>query len=350
MFSPYNLEVFVDLSTLCNAGCPQCHRTDINGLGKVDWLPLLQWSLNDFKKVFPQSVLKKNISQLSICGTWGDPVMNKDIKQIIEYVVETNPNIFINLDTNGSIRDEQWWWELGMIAGKSLRVIFAVDGIDQIMHEKYRRFTNLEKVLSNMRAISETKTQVEGHTILFKHNQDNVEQIKQLCLKNGATRYRVTQSDRFDHENCTDDKYFHFTNEHGENETLQITDYDPPNGFVAHTKQNELDKKIKCRWKQVNRIVVNIDGQVLPCCYFVNTFFKNKFVKHNNKFTKHPVMQAYNDDENNVFKKPLIEIIQESTWFKDTLPNSWAGNNPVNQCVKQCSTLTKTKHQLKAYL
>lgn len=349
MYKPYNLEVFVDLSTLCNAGCPQCHRTSTNGLGKENWLPLIQWSLAEFKQAFPPNCLP-HISQFSICGTWGDPVMNKDIMRIIEYIVKTNPKIFINLDTNGSIRDEQWWWELGIIAGKSLRVIFAVDGIDQQMHEKYRRFTSLEKVLRNMRAISETKSHVEGHTILFKHNQNHVEQIKELCLTNGATRYRVTQSDRFDNENSTEEKYFHFVNEHGKKETLQITDYDPPNAFVAHTTQNQLEKKIVCRWKQVNRILINIDGQALPCCYLVNTYYKNKFITQDDKFRKHPVMQNYIAEENNVFKKPLLDIIRESKWFNDVLPNSWKSDNPVKQCVKQCSTLEKTKHQLKAYL
>ena len=118
MYRTKNLEVFVDLSTLCNAGCPQCHRTSVNGLGKQDWLPMIQWSLDQFKSAFPPDLLKNNVTAMSICGTWGDPVMNKDIKEIISYVVQQNPSVFINLDTNGSIRDEQWWWELGMLAGK----------------------------------------------------------------------------------------------------------------------------------------------------------------------------------------------------------------------------------------
>ena len=29
-----NLHVFLDVSTYCNAGCPQCHRTNPEGLGK----------------------------------------------------------------------------------------------------------------------------------------------------------------------------------------------------------------------------------------------------------------------------------------------------------------------------
>ena len=29
----------LDLTTRCNAGCPQCHRTDLNGLSKQVRLP-----------------------------------------------------------------------------------------------------------------------------------------------------------------------------------------------------------------------------------------------------------------------------------------------------------------------
>jgi len=349
MYRPFELEVFVDLSTLCNAGCPQCHRTATdNKLKKADWLPLLQWSLEDFKKAFPPDCLDI-ISKFSICGTWGDPVMNKDIKEIIEYIVKTNSKILINLDTNGSIRDETWWWELGIIAGKSLRVVFAVDGSTQEMHQKYRRFTNLDKVLKNMQAISETNSFVEGHTILFKHNQEHIEDIKKLCLDNGAKKYRVTQSDRFN-ERGADGKYFYFENEHGKQETLEITTYDPDNGFIAHTDKKILEKEINCRWKKSNRILINIDGQVLPCCYFVNTFYKNKFTITNKKFENHYVIKNYNEKENNIFYKPLLQIIKESEWFNQTLPNSWSSDNPVEQCKKHCSSLTNTKHQLKAYL
>ena len=42
--------IFADITTHCNAGCPQCDRTNPNGLKKVDWLPLISWSLDDFKK------------------------------------------------------------------------------------------------------------------------------------------------------------------------------------------------------------------------------------------------------------------------------------------------------------
>ena len=35
-------------------------------------------------------------------------------------------------------------------------------------------------------------------------------------------------------------------------------------------------KKIVCEWGVKNKVVINPDGQVLPCCYFCNPHFYNK--------------------------------------------------------------------------
>lgn len=353
MYKPYDLKIFVDISTYCNAGCPQCHRTDPNGLGKAEWLPLIQWNIEQFKTAFPLNLLKQT-KILNLCGTWGDPVMNKDIKEIVQYIAKTNPNTDIHINTNGSMRDEQWWWELGIIGGKNLRVVFAVDGTNQEMHEKYRRFTNLEKVLKNMKALSDTRATSVGHTILFRHNQDHIKSIKTLCEKNGATSYMVTTSDRFDHEDSQEGKYFYFRNEQGIDDVLEISTHTSENAFIQGTHhQKELQKEIKCRWKFSNRILVNIDGQVYPCCYIVNQYYKSKFVdKYGTSLINHEVMKEYAElkDEHNIFKNDLLSIIKQSKWFNQILPTSWTGNNPIMQCSRFCSSAIKKTQQLKEYI
>ena len=54
-YNDKELVVWIDMSTYCNAACPECHRTNPRGLGKVDWLPLVQWSIDDFEKLYPTS-------------------------------------------------------------------------------------------------------------------------------------------------------------------------------------------------------------------------------------------------------------------------------------------------------
>ena len=101
--SGYLKPVF-EISTQCTARCPQCHRTNPDGLEKVDWLPLVQWSLEDFQNAFPRSVLL-SIDGFELCGTWGDPVMNNEIYEIVEYIIR-HCFAWIKINTNGSIRDD----------------------------------------------------------------------------------------------------------------------------------------------------------------------------------------------------------------------------------------------------
>jgi len=171
------INAWLDITTYCNAACPQCHRTNPNGLGKVDWLPLIQWSLEDFKKAFPIKTLN-HIKNFNFCGTWGDPIMNKDIFEIIQYVIR-NSNCYIFINTNGSFRDEFWWTHLGYIIRDRGRVVFDVDGTTQEMHSHYRQKTDLDKILKNMKAYSQYGF-INIFTVIYKHNENYLKDIKKM--------------------------------------------------------------------------------------------------------------------------------------------------------------------------
>lgn len=349
MFWNYkNIDVFIDLSTYCNAGCPQCHRTSENGLGKAEWLPLIQWDLETFKKAFPVEEFD-NIHKISLIGTWGDPVMCKDLCSIIEYVIN-NSKCKIVINTNGSIRDEEWWWNLGVLGDVRLEVIFDIDGVDQAMHEKYRRFTNLQKVLNNMHSLSQTRSVIKTQTVLFKHNQDYKEEIKALSNEYGSSMHKFVTSDRFDKRNVVDNKRY-FINENNEEEYLEKAD-GLEGGVVPGTTVTELNDKIVCRWAMPrNEILINPDGQVLPCCYHGNAHFKGRVASdsYNYELHGHPVYKEdYNQnlEKYNVFHTPLSQIMK-SEWYTKTLPDSIKGNNPIHQCTLQCSNKIKKSHQLR---
>ena len=208
--------VDVAITNLCNARCPQCHRTDLNGLGTVKSLPLTTWSLNDFKERFTINCLK-DISEVSFCGTWGDPLMAKDIKPIVHYIMD-NSKSNVLITTNGSIRNEDFYWNLGVYCGERLSIIFDIDGIDEDMHQKYRRGASLKRCLANMNTLSMTKAIPLSQSIIFKHNEEYKDQIKQLALSHGSHFHQHFNSDRFN-----DKDKFYFTNEKGEREFLERT-------------------------------------------------------------------------------------------------------------------------------
>lgn len=144
---------------------------------------------------------------------------------------------------------------------------------------------------------------------------------------------------------------------------------------------NDNKLNIKCEWMETKRLLINPDGQVLPCCYLANVVYMydlmNKIdapeddskylldadesvetrVKRRNDFqnkiseqigdkeriikeTKQDnvLMNYYqNKDKYNIHKTPLEEIIN-SEWFTKTLPESWDNSDvAVRQCKKHCT-------------
>ena len=80
------LNLDIELTTNCNARCPQCSRTDeLNVNKRKDWLPLQQVSIEVFKKWFP---ITNSIKNFHFSGKFGDPGMCKDLKEIVEYIIK----------------------------------------------------------------------------------------------------------------------------------------------------------------------------------------------------------------------------------------------------------------------
>ena len=354
LWRPEGIKLFMDVSTYCNAACPQCHRTNPKTLEKNDWLPLVQWSLEDFKKAFPLDDIDL-VSHFHFCGTWGDPLMIKEIVEIVSYITR-NSFAFISIDTNGSMRNEDFFWDLGVMAGKDrLRVNFDVDGINQEMHERYRRKTELSKVLSHMETLAATGVAAHSQTILFKHNVDYKDEIRQLCYDHGSQSHQFVISDRFGNvatggEVGNDHTTYH-NDEDGNPFTLErAPQSSTPKGFISGTgSKQELDKTIVCRWAAPrNEVVVNLDGQVLPCCYHQNAYHWGHLSGKSNDLLRSDVYEYYlaNKEEFNLFHSSLPDILNHE-WYTTTLPNSMLRDKAIPNCERNCSTRRNKIHQLR---
>lgn len=219
--SIYNLNeglvAWIDLTTYCNAGCPQCHRTDPKGLGKIGWLPLIKWDLEQFKKAYPVKTLRM-IKRFEICGTWGDPIMVKDIYEICEYIIK-NSRAWIQINTNGGFRDDDFWWKLGILSRNRMQVIFDIEGINQEMHSHYRRKVDFEKLKLNIQSFTAAGGNAFAHVIVFKHNEDYIEDILKMCyVELGMTDHLVQPSNRFN-KNPVEE----YIDENGKSFTLEET-------------------------------------------------------------------------------------------------------------------------------
>lgn len=83
--------------------------------------------------------------------------------------------------------------------------------------------------------------------------------------------------------------------------------------------------QIKCQWLEKDQVLVNPDGQVLPCCYLGNSNFLNKHdITQGDTWQKYDVLLKYteNKEDYNLNHKTMDEILL-SDWFNIDLPKSW---------------------------
>ena len=120
-------------------------------------------------------------------------------------------------------------------------------------------------------------------------------------------------------------------------------------------------KNIQCEWMSKNNALVNIDGQVYPCCYFANSFTLRRIFgqdvkkdwpdklnmggrhwkksEERNLDTVYEVKDSYFDNSEALnLKHNTLEDILNHDWFTKTLPESWEDETKTHRlCKKHCS-------------
>lgn len=97
--------VHLEITTKYNTNCPICGR---NAFGRVcSGLPLTELTLKECRMIFRPAFLSQ-LTYISFCGAYGDPVCAQELLEIIEYIRCNNPNIIIEVYTNGGARPPSW--------------------------------------------------------------------------------------------------------------------------------------------------------------------------------------------------------------------------------------------------
>ena len=343
-----DISLTLDFTTHCNAKCPQCGRTDqiSGGLKKYENIPLKHWSIDEVKSVYTKKQLE-NVKGITFSPTWGDPMMNPDAYKIIDHLLKMLPfNATLTNITNGSMRTEEYWWWLGGLAlkhyTKKFVTIFDVDGINQEMHSMYRRNTKLQKVLDNMKAFSSNGRSItRSQSIIFKHNQDYMEEIKELTKSYGSQNHAFVKSDRFKQNKNGDYIPYKFLDENNNEVILEWADKPWADTHVPLGKDIILNNEIICKWAVTNNLNINFDGLVWPCCYIGAMDYSQQSAK----FNQLEVIKDFKANAllHNIKFTPLKDIIK-SQWYTKTLQEN-ISNNPISICKKQCSTQIRAANQ-----
>ncbi len=168
---PSNL--LIEPTNICNLKCPGCPT----GCGILK-RPKGYMTFDNFKKIIDEC--KKSLEMVMLWN-YGEPFLNKDLFKMIKYA--RNKGIKVVTSTNahflpGKI-DE-------LIDSQINKIMISLDGASKATYEKYRQNGNFETVIASIKELCAKKDKnilVELQFIIMRHNEHEVEDIKQMAKK-----------------------------------------------------------------------------------------------------------------------------------------------------------------------
>jgi MoaA/NifB/PqqE/SkfB family radical SAM enzyme len=308
----------LETTSKCQAKCPQCARNWHGGKLRPH-IELDEITLEQFKEWFSSDFIKQ-LTNISMCGRLGDPIIAKDTLEIFKYLRETNNNLILNMSTNGSARNSQWWTNLAKLG---VNVYFALDGLSDT-HSIYRIGTNWEKVIENAKTFIKSGGQAHWEMLVFKHNEHQVDDCEKLSRQLGFVRFESKHTNRFDSTGML----------------KVLNDEGTPINIIYPTKKSEgmIGKIIKqkeqqeqlptinCMVKKTNQIYISATGTVNPCCW--------TNIEHDchTDLSRVDYMDLIGVWPN--LKKQKLSEIFDSGYF-DKIEETWT-TSPLKVCKKNC--------------
>jgi MoaA/NifB/PqqE/SkfB family radical SAM enzyme len=187
--------VHIELSTKCNALCPQCARS-VFGSQVNPNIELKELSLEGLKKALKPDFVKQ-LDYVIINGNYGDPATHEDIFGVLEYLKTCNPALGLRFHSNGGLRSKEWWSKLGtFFKDANCWVHFGIDGLEDTNH-LYRVNVKWNKLMDNVKAFLATGANAIWDYIIFKHNDQQVDKAKKLSKLLGFKSFIVKSTGRF---------------------------------------------------------------------------------------------------------------------------------------------------------
>lgn len=267
---PFNQlkQIHLEITNNCQASCPMCSRNHHGGM-ENPLIKINNWTLDHFENVINLEVLTQ-VDALYFCGNFGDPLLNNDLIDMIDYAVANKPSIEIRIHTNGSLRSMQWWERLARSLPERHVVVFAIDGLEDT-HHLYRIGTDYNQILRNASAFIQAGGIAEWAFIRFKHNEHQVTTAKKIAAETGFQRFVMKDSSRFAMDNkfpalSKDGVISHFLEPATESKIVFIKKSDVDN-YKAMVEASTID----CYALNNREIYIDAFGKLFPCCWLAST-------------------------------------------------------------------------------
>jgi len=172
----YFEEFEMDLTGTCNLSCPLCSRNYTHAQHMV------YKNVRPLKEIINQLDTFPNLKRTFLAGQVSEPTLYPEFLDYLRYL--KSRNIYIELFTNGSTRDEKFWKEVAEILDDADQIHFTICGSTQGLHEKYRVGSSLEKILKNAEAVRSVKPIDYCQFIRFIYNKDDEENVRKFPFTN----------------------------------------------------------------------------------------------------------------------------------------------------------------------
>lgn len=336
-------DLHLEISSLCNASCPWCPRT-FWGYPYNSGYPETNLTLAQIKKMFPGDFLRR-LRRVRVNGNFGDIVMNPEGADIVEFFREQNPDLDIEINTNGGARSADFWRRL---ARAQALVRFALDGLEDT-HHLYRQNIVWRTVIKNAKTFMSHGGRAVWQMIRFSHNQHQIDSCRELSRDLGFQEFDLIDDGRdtgpvFDRQG----QLVHV-----------MGDYRGSISFPMLFKKKRTDRvllediiqdrqpstEVRCEAQRMASIYVAANGDVFPCCYtgfYPQTYGHGQYHEAANQQLV-PLLR-----ENNALEFDLEHCIQ---WFQG-IQRSWQQQNYEqgrllicdDNCGSRCET-PNTAHQ-----
>jgi MoaA/NifB/PqqE/SkfB family radical SAM enzyme len=332
--SPASLRsLHLEITEKCNAACPLCLRTDPNGLKTQPFIGTRELSRDDLARFFQPGV-RKNLEEVHLCGSYGDPIMASECGEIVDLF--STGSCAVSLSTNGGARGVRWWTALGEMLARNpdSRVDFHIDGLSGTS-SFYRRNTSFKKVITNAKAFIDAGGRANWEFIPFKHNEHQVEEARALSQELGFDQFTIKKSNWgvFNNEEArisfTDRKgQVHFLEPPAEQYRPKSSLENPAAGHAERAAQ-----EISCKVLAKREIYVSCEGIVYPCCWtarYGRDIYRGRRTKDgfSRLFKEHQGLQFFD------IRQTDLASMLKSEFFTE-LARLWTSKKPP-VCYKKC--------------
>jgi len=258
--------IHIEPTNICVLKCSECQRTKF----------IKQWPQHwrnhsiDIDQLMAFLDLDLRGLRVLLCGNLGDPIYHPRFLDLVIQIKQRGARI--NITTNGSYHDQDWWQSLcGALDAQDL-VEFSVDGVPENFRI-YRENADWNSILLGMQTCVQNGIDTAWKYIPFEFNEHTIEQARTMSQQIGIATFHVSKSWRFNQQTARMPKQI---------DLISAKKFMQP---AALSKKN-LKVDPLCRSGQGNSHFISAAGFYSPCCMLSdhNWYYKTMFGKQRSDY------------------------------------------------------------------